>query len=210
MAVVRFSEELKDSIIDNAKKLFESRLKAVRETAPDVCEAVTALVYSPYMPFFTSLPEEFFTTSQEVEVTVHHKGRNIDVMGKLSKPYPKVDSELRTPDGARLKAYYRIDITIPDSGPYAPYHEQMVAWQERIDAVIAQRDEFVSGVKQVVEVHSTLAPALKAWPPLWDLVPETFKERHRKVVERTKSNTAAIDVDLTALTSTVVASKLIK
>jgi hypothetical protein len=41
------------------------------------------------------------------------------------------------------------------------------------------------------------------------LVPETFRERHRKVVERTKSaSTAELDVDLTSLTAAVTIAKI--
>ena len=45
------------------------------------------------------------------------------------------------------------------------------------------------------------------WQPLWDLIPEEYKERHRKIVERTKTDTQ-VDVDLGSLTATVVAHKL--
>jgi hypothetical protein len=66
---------------------------------------------------------------------------------------------------------------------------------------------FVEQVKKIINAHATLAPALKLWQPLWDLIPEDYKERHRKVVERTKSDTQ-VDVDLGSLTATVVAHKL--
>jgi len=45
------------------------------------------------------------------------------------------------------------------------------------------------------------------WPPLWDLIPEEYKDRHRQVVEREKKE-VVVNVDLGTLTATVVAHKL--
>jgi hypothetical protein len=61
-------------------------------------------------------------------------------------------------------------------------------------------------VKKVTEAYSTLAPALKAWPPLWDLIPEDVKNTHRKIVERTK-NDVVLDVDIGKLTALSTAAK---
>jgi hypothetical protein len=80
-------------------------------------------------------------------------------------------------------------------------------WQDRIKAVNTKRDEFVAQVQKIITAHATLAPALKMWQPLWDLIPEEYKERHRKVVEREKKE-LAIDVDLSAMTAAVVAHKI--
>jgi len=59
----------------------------------------------------------------------------------------------------------------------------------------------------VIEAHATLAPALKMWQPLWDLIPEEYKDRHRQVVEREKKD-VKVDVDLTALTAQVAFHKM--
>ena len=56
--------------------------------------------------------------------------------------------------------------------------------------------------------YSTLAPALKAWPALWDLLDEDTKERHKKIVERKKKDTDDIGVDLNSMTAAVTFSKL--
>ena len=82
----------------------------------------------------------------------------------------------------------------------------------KIHKLEKEQKAFVDGVREVVNAYSTLAPALKAWPALWDLVPEEKKEKHREVVERKKaSDTAknlAEEVDLTKLTGHVTADKL--
>jgi hypothetical protein len=84
---------------------------------------------------------------------------------------------------------------------------EAIAYMERVRVVRERKTMFVEQVKKIINAHATLAPALKLWQPLWDLIPEDYKERHRKVVERTKSDTQ-VDVDLGSLTATVVAHKL--
>ena len=84
---------------------------------------------------------------------------------------------------------------------------EAIAYKERVRLVTERRTLFVEQVKKIINAHATLAPALKMWQPLWDLIPEEYKERHRKIVERTKTDTQ-VDVDLGSLTATVVAHKL--
>ena len=103
-----------------------------------------------------------------------------------------------------------MEVTLQDVPEYAHIKQQLDDYVSGVKALEGQRDEFVAGVKKVVEAHSTLAPALKAWPPLWDLVPEEYRERHRKVVERTKPEAGEIDVDLSKLTATVAVHKMVK
>ena len=45
------------------------------------------------------------------------------------------------------------------------------------------------------------------WPPLWDLVPESYKDRHREIKEREKKE-VSVNVDLGAMTAAVVANKI--
>jgi hypothetical protein len=61
-------------------------------------------------------------------------------------------------------------------------------------------------VYKICNTYSTLAPALKAWPPLWELIPENVKDTHRKIVERTK-NDVVLDVDIGKLTALSTAAK---
>jgi hypothetical protein len=51
-----------------------------------------------------------------------------------------------------------------------------------------------------------LAPALKAWPALWELIPDDVKEKHREVKERSKGG-IDLDVDLNKLTAVSTAAK---
>jgi hypothetical protein len=81
-------------------------------------------------------------------------------------------------------------------------------WCQRIRDAEDKRDQFVDGVKKVLENFSTLAPALKAWPALWDLVPDDKKEKHKEIVERKKSGPTELEIDTSSLTAAVTMAKL--
>lgn len=208
MAVVRFSEELKEAIIGKSKELFSGRISAAHKASPPIADEVADLVFAQYMPAVNMLPQELFQWSKRIEIRVPYGTSSIEVSYEASREYPKPGNRIKMDDGTIIDSMFSISFKLPDTPKYKTYIEQIAAWRENINVMEKQRDEFVSGVKAVIEAHSTLAPALKAWPPLWDLVPETFRERHRKVVERTKTAVAELDVDLTSLTAAVTIAKI--
>lgn len=209
MAVVRFSDELKKAVTDNAKALFSNRISAAYKASPPIAEEVADLVYAQFMPAVNTLPKEFLQWSNRVEIRVPYNTSSIEVSYQAAREYPKPNNRIKLDDDAIMDSMFSISLKLPDTPKYKTYIEQIAVWHEGVKALEKQRDEFVDGVKKVIEAHTTLAPALKAWPPLWDLVPETFRERHRKVVERTKSaSTAELDVDLTSLTAAVTIAKI--
>jgi hypothetical protein len=210
MAVVRISDDLKNGVLANAKRLFDSQLDAAQKAAPDIVDQVLALVYTDILPHAKAMPKEMFEWADNASVTITNNGRNALIHKRPTNiKFPKFQSSVKLSDGVHLSPYGGAAITLPDTPKYESYIKQMREWDDHVRNIEKQRDEFVDGVKKVLNAHATLAPALKAWPPLWDLVPEEYKNRHRKVVERTKPEaTIAPDVDLNKLTSLVVASKL--
>lgn len=209
MAVVRFSDEFKESIISNAKKMFEARLEAQRKAVPQIGDAIAATVFGPLMPSLLAINSKFLSWTTDFQIGRIGKTR-YDQRYTLTKPYPKPHDDVTNPDGTTIHSNYVMSVDVPATPNFLVYAEQLDQWKSGTDAIIAQRDEFVDGVKKVINAHSTLAPALKAWPPLWDLVSETYRERHRKVVERSKTEAGDIDVDLTKLTATVTINKFTK
>jgi hypothetical protein len=207
MAVVRFSAELQSAVVDNAK--FSTRINAAYKATPPIAEEVADLVYAQFVPAINALPKDFLQWSNRVEIRVPYNTSKIEVTYETKREFVKPQHRIKLDDGAIIDSMFAINLKLPDGPKYQQYIDQIIAWHENVKALEKQRDDFVSGVKQVVNAHATLAPALKAWPPLWDLVPETFRERHRKVVERAKAAPVTeLDVDLTKLTTTVVAAKI--
>ena len=181
MAVVRFSAELQNAVIDNAKALFSARINAAYKATPPIAEEVADLVFAEWLSSINAIPRDFIQWSNRVEIRVPYNTNKIEVTYETKREFPKPQHRIKVDDGAIIDSMFAINIKLPDGPKYQTYIDQIIAWHENVKALEKQRDEFVSGVKTVVNAHATLAPALKAWPPLWDLVPETFRERHRKV-----------------------------
>ena len=79
----------------------------------------------------------------------------------------------------------------------------------RLSILFDERDKFVANVDLIMNTYSTLAPALKAWPPLWDLIPADKQERHKEIVERKKKDIQLENVvDLNSMTAVSVMAKL--
>ena len=207
MATVRFSDELKTEIISNAKALFSKRLQAYHDNPPAVGDEVADRIFKDFMPVVAQLPKQFLSWTDELSIDAIN-GRTYGKRFKLSKQVPKPNGDM-TVANAKMYDRYRLDVKLIGD-EWSDIQAQLDAWISNMAAVEQERDAFVEGVKKIIGMHTTLGPALKAWPPLWDLVPEGTKNRHRKVVERVKPEVAEVDVDLTALTGTITAAKFAK
>jgi len=75
-------------------------------------------------------------------------------------------------------------------------------------AAIEERTTFVAGVQTVLDAHATLAPALKMWPALWDLLPDDARTKHKDPSKRAKPEKVELGVDVRSMTGVVVAHKL--
>jgi hypothetical protein len=93
---------------------------------------------------------------------------------------------------------------------FADILEEYTAWGKRVQTAEAKRDAFVAGVGKIIDNYSTLAPALKAWPALWDLIPEDKKTKHKEVVERRSNKPVELDMDTSSLTASVTLAKLVR
>lgn len=207
MATVRFSDELKTNIIDNAKLLFSKRLLAYQENPPAIGDEVADRVFKDFMPIVLQLPKQFFTWAEEIVVDSIN-GRTYGKKFRLSKAVPVPRNDITLPS-VKMTAFYSVNLKLIGD-EWNDIQTQLDTWIQNIATIEQERNAFVDGVKKIINAHSTLAPALKAWPPLWDLVPETYRERHRKVVERAKPEAVELDVDMTTLTGIVTAAKFAK
>ena len=86
--------------------------------------------------------------------------------------------------------------------------DEFKEYNRKVFEIRNKQEKFLEGVNKIMDTYSTLAPALKAWQPLWDLLDDNTKERHKKVVERKKSSDADLGVNLNDMTAAVTFSKL--
>jgi len=149
-----------------------------------------------------------------VQVSEKHTGNRLDAMLLcISKHWTKrsTTAAMRL-DVPGIEALYRgfgLGTTSDTQDQWIELAEELRLWRARISDARQRRTEFVNGVKMVLNNHSTLAPALREWAPLWDLLPEHYRDRHKEVKERVVSEKTAVSSDvLGKLTGAITAAKL--
>lgn len=214
MAVVKFSADLRNTIVDNAHGLFSDKInKAVNEFDSTWADRIFQIAYAPYMDNINALPKNWFHYVDKVQ-TNNIAGVVLDqsIELKLSTPMPIPVTDLHktghSPISISKDGYYITNLKTPDDEVYDDIKTEVLAYKNKITLLTERRTKFVSGVKELVYAHNTLAPALKAWQPLWDLLPQVAKDRHNLKVERNAKVDVQLSADLNSLTATIVASKI--
>lgn len=84
-------------------------------------------------------------------------------------------------------------------GAWPDMEEAYNAWVARVKRVRDDHEAMRSSVHKLLRSHSTLAPCIKKWPALWDLLSDEYRDKHREVVERkAKDGGPEYDLDFTA------------
>jgi hypothetical protein len=218
MAVVRISDSLKNDIVNNARNSFRSQVIAVAhfQCPPEVMTGdriLNAFIGVENLERMNLLPVGYFKEVEKVKIMRIMTSSSSNIL--LQKDFP-LSGKRRVPyDPQSNNIQYISNGYSPTfQATLDPFWDEMralaIAWHEKKTATAKRQEEFVTSVKTILGQFTTLAPALKAWPALWDLVPEKDKERHRTVVSREKASADLSGVDLNKLTALATQAKMIR
>lgn len=204
MATVRFSGELKDEIIKAARGKMQAAIDRVEEARPshDWGMRIYNNIFGDVIPKLNAMPHEWFKKRESIQVrTAGNITLNMAFSLGTAMPFPydKVENNM-------FQVHYDNVIDLKDHEVFEEFYQEVSVYKSKLLAAQNRRDEFVKSVQQVIDSYTTLAPALKAWPALWELIPEATKDRHREVKERVK-NEVQLGVDLDKLTAMSAAAK---
>lgn len=223
MAVVRFSEKLKGEILSNARDMFQKRLRDHDESL--VCDHGDKMyeqVFGEWKEMMNQLPDNFLPVEDGFRITAiwgkDSEGTVVKLPFRHTKTF-KFSKSRRVPEkildasrGRLKEGNWRSELQYVcnmDDPEDAQFFQMVHDWYQQGRDMRMAANEFINGVTKVMNSFTTLKPALKAWPPLWDLVPEWAKERHREVRKREKRDPAEeLDVDLNKMTGVVIGNKL--
>ena len=226
MATVRFSDTLKGEIRNKAKAMFQDRIQKAKDNVP---AHWADKVYECFFPAdvrqkMASLPDYVLRTSEYIEVggfanapedvwqTGDYTHQTWMLQGSIrlsfSKPMPWVDKFSNAPTGF-LSNYTNSKFDYTDSR-WDWLKPEFKEYNRKVFEAVNKQETFLSSVNKLMETYTTLAPALKAWRPLWDLLPDEAKDRHKTVKERKVVKAEELDLDLNAMTSAVALSKITK
>lgn len=219
MATVRFSEKLRSDIYGNARDLFRDKIEAAKTNYPNDAwaSAIYNGMYGEYRSAMEALPENFFERTTRIDFNgfngMARQSIRLSLPDELPMPYARILRNGAATFGLHqdYRGYGGV-ILDADDARWNSLRAEYQAYIEQISAVENARVTFVQGVEKITLAYSTLAPALKAWPPLWDLVPDHVQLRHKEIVERVKrTTTPQIEgVDLNQMTGISVAAKFTK
>tara|TARA_Y100001963_G_C6770627_1_gene444681 strand:+ start:563 stop:1252 length:690 start_codon:yes stop_codon:yes gene_type:complete len=227
MGTVRFSGELKEAVKKNAMNIFEAEVKSACENYdPNWGDRIYDTILSQDIQTkMKALPEyclpriEHFDIDRWKNAPNEPFSESVSSITKWGRPY---GSRLRLKLSSN-KAWVHNFGGVPDSGCIISYGDMCLdytstkfdwlkpEWEKYakgIHDVVAKRTTFVSGVEQVMEKFTTLAPALKVFPALWELVPDETKERHKKIREKVVKEVDTSNLDLKSMAATVTFNKL--
>lgn len=214
MAVVKFSADLRSTIINNARELFKTKIDAaVNDFNPSWGDRIFSVAYKPYMEGINALPKNWFNWTEEVSTSqiagvTLPQAVNLKLSERMPIPVIDLSKTGHMPISFNKDGYYPSSLRTPDDPLYDDIKTEVLAYKNKITLATERKDRFVAGVEELINAHNTLAPALKAWQPLWDLLPEQTKERHLLEVKRADKVNVQLATDLNALTATIVASKI--
>jgi hypothetical protein len=206
MATVRFSKELCENIIKAAKTKMQPAVDRAREQrpAPEWGMRIYNTLVGDLRPALDAIPAHWLKYTDKI--TIEECGSlRCNLEYKLPNPvaWPM---EIKENDLYKKYSGWGDGITLKDSPVWSEYFNEVSQYVDRVRVAVERQKEFVSSVEQIITAHTTLAPALKMWPPLWDLLSEPVKDKHREIKHREKKETDVV-VDFDKLTALSTAAK---
>jgi len=206
MATVRFSNGLIDRIRSNARTKMAPAIEKAKESKPDNSwgQRIYDTLFLEVKPLLSQVPAGWLRVQDSFMVeSVGDIKCSMKFQFSPPVPYPiTFDTEL-----GKVGYSYSDRLILKDHPVWGEFRAEVVAYETRVATAQLRQNEFDKMVCKICNTYSTLAPALKAWPPLWELLPEDVKDKHREIKVREKTE-VVLDVDLGKLTAMSTAAKL--
>lgn len=220
MATVKITNDLKSTVLDAATSIFTDRRRvACKIESRWTAQSLVDFAFEPILDLLKQPDiQPFISKTSSVRVQKLNGTNPWEgfTAPNAHLPVPKGRAFRRhvtNPDDTQgtIDAFHQYDCLALDFDnvhEVSDLHTAIIERDKRVAEIKVQQDEFTKVVKAVLDAHSTLAPALRAWPPLWELLDEKTKARHKEVVHKAKADKPTLDVDLSKATSIVAMKRL--
>ena len=213
MATVRFSDKLKEDITQNAKKMFKQEHDQAVKATPTQWTGdylYNTIFTEDIRDKMNALPDKFLDTTSKLSFGGF---RNVP-QGEFNAPDVEftLNASQRMPQGSTFDDWHKSwrSVSLNFNTPrFATIQAEYKVWATGIKAVNDKQEVFIKGIGKIMNTYSTLGPALKVFPALWDLIPEEYRERHLKITSRKRGDAKEQgDLDVNSLTAAVTLNKL--
>lgn len=212
MATVRITEKLINDTLANVREKFEPAFRAA-ETSLDTtgwADRIYETIYREYLPQINALPADFFGKREGIDLKTGNspfQTRELALKFAAARPLPQAMPE--NPYMEFTQSWRPWEYRVKSWGAWPDMEEAYNAWTARVKRVLDDREAMKVSVHKLLRSHSTLAPCIKKWPALWDLLSDEYRDKHREVVERkAKDGGPEYDLDFDRMTAMVAKAKL--
>jgi hypothetical protein len=190
------------------------QVKAAEEAIPTgVADEAYAIAFGAYTDATAALPEDFFDWKSDIVFPEYSV--TVPFLDGKGRPFPYIlNGELFGVEPNM--SYYRSGTNIFNFVKADPRWDQVKlklhAYRDRVSAAYTAQNNAAEEATKFLANYTTLAPALKAWPALWGLLPLSAKEAHERKTERKKTvmPTPEFGDAMHALTAAVITSRMTK
>lgn len=210
MATVRITKELINDTVTIARAQFSEPIAKAVEAKPEDKwgDYIYDQLFGKYYHTMKELPSQFLP--QTTVVSVYSVGGihcNLRFTLSEEKPMPTALPYEVVPEIADRRWNGQYDLK--DHLVWGELYAEVKAWSDKVEALKKRQREFETGVRTLLGNFSTLAPAIKEWPPLWELLPQWAKDKHKEFTVREEKSKGSVDSDvLGKLTGAITAVKL--
>lgn len=217
MARVSLTERNINHILNNVRSIYDKDLQAAFSQDPTIwSEAIyDALVPIEYRAHMEQLPEYYFVAIKNLRVIPFGVNR-IEIKAEWPeyKLFPRAIN-INGCEHALISSQYAPAFCLdePTTSRIDPLVLNYIREREnKICNILSKKDAAVLAARTFLSQHKTLAPAIKEWPALWNILPSDIREQHTRVDERSprkpKQEPVKVDVDLSSVTARVISARL--
>lgn len=204
---VRISDKLIGEVTGNISDLYKYFAEDIEKQKPDVGDRIYELLYGPYLSRMQDLPETFFRKFDRIDVKLvaeeplgySFKLSSVRLGSYTHPPGDNVEGSERHSDKVNIKR--------------TPYTEEIVdaitSWHKQKQDIYEVRNQTTSAVKRVMRSSKSLAPAIKSFPPLVDLLPAATRQKIDVPQHRLTSALMELDPHLKRLASDLALKKML-
>lgn len=210
MSTVRMTTSVTQDIIGIARGKMQPAVDIAANSKPDASwgQFIYDTLWGNEIDIAKQLPSYWFTVVDKIRIQ-EVAGCRCYMTFQLKNPQPW---PVYFPNNHPLASSPHSDgdfLTLNHDFVWSELHAVMVAYQNRLNEARQRQTEFTTMVSTLLGTYNTLAPALKAWPPLWELLPADIQRKHEEVTVSRGKREAAVpaSVDLNRLTAISTALK---
>lgn len=218
MATVRISTAL----IDQVKKYNKDKFEHIRNGLPKPRDAFDKhevllraydLITGGIRHTIENNPLSPYIRIDTVYIRTFSNGEN-QPGAIYSSSYASAEAELPVPASTITNEYGYIksdgeiwlDATHPE---WKDMYEEACRYASDQNQMLLQHQGAINQLQNLLKAHTTLAPALRAFPPLWDMLPQGIKDDHTRIDSRVRHNLPKTATDTSVLTQAVMTAKLL-